>query len=497
MTLFLVSVALLITGYFTYGLLVERIFAPQASRTTPALLHGDGVDYVPMRWPNIFLIQLLNIAGLGPIFGALAGALWGPVAFLWITFGSLFGGAVHDYLSGMISLRNKGASASELAGIYLGKPMRAIMSVLIVPLLVLVGAVFVTGPAKLLANLTPAALDFNFWMVAVFIYYFLATILPIDKLIGRIYPIFGLVLVIMAVGIGGALVVKGYTIPDISLTNQHPKDLPIWPLMCISIACGAISGFHATQSPMMARCLKNERHGRRVFYGAMVAEGIIALVWAAAGVAFFHGTEGLATAMKAGGPGAVVNEISLTLLGKVGGILAILGVIVCPITSGDTAFRSARLTIADWLGIDQKPLSKRLLLSLPLFAVGAILTQVNFEIIWRYFAWANQTLSVVTLWVCAVYLVRCGKTHWIATIPATFMTAVSTTYLLYAPEGLALSPAVAYSIGGALALLTAATFVLVIFAHNRGLPADTSMLTASAGAAPQADPETEAVGAGK
>ena len=472
MLLFFISTAILVLGYFTYGVLADRLFKPDPNLTTPAYTMTDGVDFVPMSWPKIFLIQLLNIAGLGPIFGALAGALWGPVAFLWIVFGCLFAGGVHDYLGGMLSIRNKGASISEITGIYLGPTMKNIMRVFSVILLVLVGTVFVTGPAKLMASLTPAAFDYNFWLIVIMIYYFLATMLPIDQLIGRIYPVFGLILLIMAVGIVGGLVWQGYQIPDFTVANLHPKGLPIWPLMFISIACGSISGFHATQSPMMARCLKNERYGRRVFYGAMVAEGVIALIWAAAGMAFFHGTPGLAEALKDGGPGGVVNNVSISLLGKVGGVLAILGVVICPITSGDTAFRSARLTIADWIRADQKPIYKRLLIAAPLFAVGGVLSQMNFDIIWRYFAWANQTLAMIVLWACAVYLVRCSKPHWIATIPATFMTAVSVTYLLQAPEGLKLSTSIAYPIGVITAVVLLGLFLGIIFKRNIGLPRD-------------------------
>ncbi|HBF36048.1 MAG TPA: carbon starvation protein A [Firmicutes bacterium] len=472
MLLFFISVAILIVGYFTYGLLMEKLFKPDSNRLTPANAMTDGVDYVPMDWKNIFLIQLLNIAGLGPIFGAIAGALWGPVAFLWIVFGCIFAGGVHDYLTGMLSVRNNGASISEIAGIYLGPVMKNVMRVFSVILLILVGTVFMTGPAKLLASLTPKALDFNFWLIVVLIYYFLATMLPIDKLIGRIYPVFGLILIIMGVGITGGLVFKGYQLPPLTFTNVHPQGLPIWSLLFVTIACGAISGFHATQSPLMARCIKNERYGRRIFYGAMVAEGIIALIWAAAGIAFFHGTPGLAAAMKEGGPGGVVHTVSVSLLGTVGGILAILGVIVCPITSGDTAFRSARLTIADWLNTSQKPILKRLYIAIPLFVVGGTLSQLNFDIIWRYFAWSNQTLAMIALWVGAVYLVRNNISHWVATIPATFMTAVSITYILQAPEGFHLPITIADPAGivGAVALF--AVFIGVVFKRNIGKPVD-------------------------
>jgi carbon starvation protein CstA len=466
MITFILSLIFLIGGYFTYGVLVENIFKPDETRTTPALTVNDGVDYVPLDWKKIFLIQLLNIAGLGPIFGAIAGALWGPVAFLWIVFGCIFAGAVHDYFSGMLSIRNNGASVSEVVGQYLGPAMKKIMIFFSVILLILVGTVFMTGPAKLLASLTPKALDMNFWLIVIIIYYFLATILPIDKIIGRIYPVFGIILLIMAIGIVGGIIGKGYHIPELTLVNLHPTGLPIWPLMFISIACGAISGFHATQSPLMARCVQNEKYGRKIFYGAMITEGIIALIWAAAGLAFYHGTAGLAGALKVGGPGGVVHEISISLLGGFGGILAILGVIVCPITSGDTAFRSARLTIADWLNYSQKPIPGRLYIAIPLFVTGCILSQVNFDIIWRYFAWSNQTLAMIVLWAAAVYLAKKKQPHWIATVPATFMSAVSVTYILQAPEGFKLPIAISYPVGVISGLIIFAVFISTTLKKN-------------------------------
>ena len=306
MITFFVALAVLIVGYFTYSKVVERIFGPD-DRATPATTMTDGVDYVPMKQWKIFLIQLLNIAGLGPIFGAISGALWGPVVFLWIVFGTIFAGGVHDFLSGMISIRHRGSSISEIVGIYLGKGMKTVMRVFSVVLLVLVGTVFATGPAGLLAMLTPDVLDAGFWLVVVLIYYFAATLLPIDKVIGKIYPIFGICLIIMALGVAGGIIIQGYTIPELTLQNLHPKELPIWPLMFVTVACGAISGFHATQSPMMARCMTSEKQGRSIFYGAMVAEGIIALIWAAAGVAFYQSTGGLQEALVAyGGQGGVV-----------------------------------------------------------------------------------------------------------------------------------------------------------------------------------------------
>ena len=463
---FLLSLVLLILGYIFYGAFVEKIFKPDDSKTTPAYTMPDGVDYVPISTPKAFLIQLLNIAGLGPIFGALSGALWGPVAFLWIVFGSIFAGAVHDYFSGMLSLRHKGGNVPDIVGIYLGSTIKKIIIVFSVILLVLVGTVFMTGPAQLLSKLTPESLNFTFWLVIVLCYYLLATILPVDQIIGRLYPLFGAILIFMAIGVTGGILFKGYQIPELTLANLHPGKLPIWPLMFISIACGAISGFHATQSPIMSRCVKKETDGRKVFYGAMIAEGIIALIWAAAGIAFYNGTPGLAEAIKAGGPGGVVHEISTTLLGSIGGVLAVLGVIVCPITSGDTAFRAARMTIADTFNFEQKPISNRLYIAIPLFIIGAILSQINFDIIWRYFAWTNQTLAMIVLWTAAVYLVKYRLLHWIATIPATFMSAVSVTYILQAPEGFKLPIAISYPAGIISALILFGIFLRFIIKNN-------------------------------
>lgn len=458
MLTFFSAIILLVLGYLVYGKYVEKQFGADANRPTPATSLTDGVDYVPMDWKQIFLIQFLNIAGLGPIYGAVAGALWGPAAFIWIVFGAIFAGAVHDFFSGMLSVRHNGASISEIVGIYLGGSARQVMRVFSVVLLVLVGTVFMLGPAALLANLTPAGMTTNVWLAIIVVYYFMATLLPVDKLIGRLYPLFGASLLIMAVGIAGGLVIGGYPIPEITLANLHPKALPMWPLLFITIACGAISGFHATQSPMMARCIKNEVHGRKVFYGAMIAEGIIALIWAAAAMTFFNGTEGLAGVLADGGPGGVVYKISTSLLGVVGGVLAMLGVIACPITSGDTAFRSARLTIADSFNFKQNEMISRLKLAIPLFVVALIITRVDFSIIWRYFAWSNQTLATIVLWTAAVYMKKNSLNHWIATVPATFMTAVATTYIFQAPEGFGLSTSISYPVG-----LAAAIFAFALF----------------------------------
>lgn len=447
---FIISLIALVVGYFIYGKIVEKAFGADEKITTPAIRLEDGVDFVPLPWWKIFLIQFLNIAGLGPIFGAIMGAMFGPAAFLWIVFGCIFAGAVHDYFTGMLSIRHDGASVPEIVGKYLGNGVRQFMRVFSVILLVLVGVVFVTGPAGLLAGLTPEKLDKTFWLYVIFAYYILATLVPIDALIGKVYPIFGICLLIMAVGVGGALIINGYQIPEIvpsNLINMHGKaaTTPLFPVLFVTIACGAISGFHATQSPLMARCITNEKQGRGIFYGSMIAEGIVALIWAAAAMSFFgtganDGVAKLNEAMAANGNNAAwaVNVICNSLLGKVGGALAILGVVACPITSGDTAFRSARLTIADAINYKQEKIKNRLIISIPLFVVGFALTKIDFNIIWRYFGWSNQALATVVLWASTVYLTHIKKSHWLASVPAAFMTAVSIAYIIVAPEGFGL-----------------------------------------------------------
>lgn len=447
MITFFISLLILIAGYVLYSKFIERrVFGVDIHRPTPAIAQPDGVDYIPMPWWRIFLIQFLNIAGLGPIFGAVAGAMWGPVAFLWIVLGSIFAGAVHDYFSGMLSVRHGGLSITEIVGIYLGKGTKQFMRGFTVLLMVIVGAVFILGPAKILAGLTPSHLTMAFWVWVVFIYYILATMLPVDKVIGRIYPIFGFALMFMALGLIIAIFVKGIPMPELNLLDIrnyhiHQENFPVFPMMFITIACGAISGFHATQSPLMARCMTNERYGRRIFYGAMITEGIVALIWAAIGMSFFGGVRELNNIMTEhnGNAAWVVNEISNSLLGKFGGLLAILGVVAAPVTSGDTAFRSARLIVADFLSIKQGPIRNRLLVSLPLFGIGFLLTQIDFAIIWRYFAWSNQTLATIVLWTITVYLAREQKLYWVTLIPALVMTAVITSYLLFASEGFGLS----------------------------------------------------------
>ena len=437
---FFICLALLIGGYFTYGSLVDRTFGPD-DRETPAVKINDGVDYMVLPQWKLFMIQLLNIAGLGPIFGALSGALWGPVVFLWITFGTIFAGAVHDYFSGMLSERNEGASISEISGIYLGGTMKNVMRVFSVVLLIMVGTVFAVGPAGLIQLLfsnggsTGILTNKLFWLVLILVYYFIATFLSI----GKIYPVFGICLIIMAVGVAVGIFTKGYVIPEIwnNFTNMHPQGTPIWSFMFITVACGAISGFHATQSPLMARCMKSEKQGHFVFYGAMVSEGIIALVWAAAGCAIYTGADLLA---MGGGGSTTVYDVCSKTMGGVGIALAMLGVIACPITSGDTAFRSARLVLADWFHIEQKSIKGRLMLCIPVLGIGAILGvgnalgKIDYTIIWRYFSWTNQTLAMIVLWAASMYLFYEKKNYWITAVPATFMSAVSITYFMLGNE---------------------------------------------------------------
>ena len=448
---FLICLALLVGGYFVYGKVVENTFAPD-DRETPAVKINDGVDYVVLPQWKLFLVQLLNIAGLGPIFGALQGALWGPIVFLWITFGTLLAGGVHDYFAGMMSERNNGESISEITGIYLGGVMKNVMRVFSVVLLIMVGTVFAVGPAGLIVKLfqengaTGVVATTLFWLIIILVYYFIATFLSIDKIIGKVYPVFGICLIVMAVGVAiGIFVNPAYTIPEIwsNFRSMHPASTPIWSFMFITVACGAISGFHATQSPLMARCMKSERQGHFVFYGAMVCEGVIALIWAAAGCSLYEVTGGLNTGLQAvlgGGQSAAIYDVCAKTMGGIGIALAMLGVIACPITSGDTAFRSARLVLADWMKLDQGSYKNRLILCVPVLGVGAVLGVgnalgfIDYTIIWRYFSWTNQTLAMIVLWAASMYLFYDKKNYWITAVPATFMSAVSATYFVLAPE---------------------------------------------------------------
>ena len=434
---FCISLVALVLGYVFYGAVVERVFGVEPDRPTPCFTKQDGVDYIPMPTWKVFLIQFLNIAGTGPIFGAIMGILFGPAAYLWIVLGCIFAGATHDYMSGMISLRKGGISIPEFVGDELGSGIRLLMRVFSMVLLVLVAAVFVATPANLLSNMTSgwgACGTVFFWSALVFFYYILATLLPVSALIGRIYPLFGLAMLIMAVGLAIGIFTHDGWMPEFTdpLTGHHPKGLPVFPMLCITIACGAISGFHGTQSPMMARCLKSERMGRRVFYGAMISEGLVALIWAAASIKYAGGYQQLA---DMGNPAVVVSTLCSSWMGRIGAILAILGVVAAPITSGDTALRSARLMAADFLHFPQNKLWKRLALSLPIFVVCGMLLFIDFNVLWRYFAWSNQTLAFMTLWAVSVWLARKGRSFWITLLPAMFMTVVCTSYILVAPEG--------------------------------------------------------------
>lgn len=481
MITFFISLALLIIGYFLYGKIVERIFGIDTKRVTPAFRLQDGVDYVPMSWSKIFLIQFLNIAGLGPIFGAVLGAMYGPVAFLWIVFGNILGGAMHDYFSGMISIRKNGISLPEIVGEYMGKGFRFFMRGFTIFLMILVGAVFVMGPAKIIDQLTASYFPIALWIGLIFGYYILASLLPIDKIIGRIYPVFGFALLFMALGIVVMMFFNGLQIPELTADTfrnmrNDPESFPVFPMMFVTIACGAISGFHSTQSPLMARCIKNERMGRRVFYGAMVAEGVVALIWAAAGMAFWGGVEQLNSVMIDHKENAAwaVNEISNSLLGRFGAILALIGVVAAPITSADTAFRSARLIIADFIKLPQKPIKNRILVSIPVFIAGFILSQTDFGIIWRYMAWSNQTLAMIVLWAIALYLASEKKFFWIALFPAMFMTTVCINYILIAPEGLRISGSYPYYIAFGVTLICTISFFLFIHRNNKNTHAKSS-----------------------
>lgn len=441
MITFLVALAALLVGFFIYGKVIDNFFKP-TDNPTPAIIKNDGVDFVPLPTWKVFLIQLLNIAGLGPIFGAVGGAIWGPCVYIWIVCGTIFAGGVHDYLSGMISLREDGKSLSEIVGEFLGEKALMLMRVFLVLLLILLSAVFAVGPAGLLKMLT--GFNVTILLLGILAYYFLATLLPIDKIIGRFYPIFGICFILMALGImGGMFFNESAAMPEMQLANLHPKgdEMPIYPLMFITVACGAISGFHATQSPLMSRCLKSEKLARPVFYGAMVSEGVIALIWAAAAITFFHGTDALATEMNAHGAGGVVYQITDGFLGDgIGMILAMIGVVVCPITSGDTALRSARLILSDWFKKPQNEIKNRLIFAFPLILLTGIITQLDFNSVWRYFAWVNQSIATIMLWTGTVYMVQkldC-KSYFAALIPAFLMTIVTVTYIFYAPEGLQL-----------------------------------------------------------
>ena len=481
MITFLVCLALLVGAYFVYGRYLERLVEIDPAAETPCHRCYDGVDYVPLpRW-RIFLIQLLNIAGLGPIFGAVLGAAYGPVAFLWITFGGIFLGAMHDFVAGVISLRHDGASLPESAGHYLGRGTRLFMRLFSVGLMVLVGAVFLSQPASLIVNrLDIPALEgeafggFSWLMLLVLgvilVYYIAATLLPVDKIIGRIYPVFGVALLFMALGVLFVLLFSGrYTIPEFTSFENcltDAREFPIVPMLFTTIACGAISGFHATQSPLMARCMRSEGESRSVFYGAMISESIIALVWAAIAMAFWGDVAGLNGAIaEYGGQAAVmIDVIANKTLGPALAVFVIFGVVACAITSGDTdtAFRSARLIVADFMGVEQRTLRKRIYICIPLFALGLlIIFGLPFQTMWSYFAWMNQTLAAVTLWMIVAYLRHRGRAVWVGLIPALVMTYVCASYIFVSPLMLGMqNRTAAYLLGGG---VTLAVLVAMIF----------------------------------
>lgn len=467
MTTFFICLVVLVAAYFIYGAVLDRIAGIDAKADVPSKTMYDGVDYIPLpRW-RIFLIQLLNIAGTGPIFGAILGACYGPVAFLWITLGGIFMGAMHDYLSGVISLRNGGRSLPEIIGKYLGGGMRKFSLVMIPILMVLVGGVFIVTPSKVLTSMTD--IPYLWWVGIIIAYYFIATIMPVDKIIGKIYPLFGAALIFMAVAMFGVVVFGNYEFPELtSIGNMHynSEALPIIPTLFISIACGAISGFHATQSPLMARCMTNEKQSRPIFFGAMISESIIALIWAAVAMAFFGGVEGLNSWMQSNGndAGLAVSTISVTTLGTFGSILALLGVVAAPITSGDTAFRSARLIVADMLKYDQRPIVNRLIVSVPLFAIGIGIAFIDFDVIWRYFAWSNQALAVVTLWMITSWLMRRGsKLSFIALLPAIFMTYICSSFVFVSNQFVGMGACnLAYVYGGAATAVIAGLMMVLI-----------------------------------
>ena len=473
MITFTIALIVLIVGYFLYGKYINHIFGPD-DRATPAVTQADGIDYIVLPPWKLFMIQFLNIAGLGPIFGAIMGAQFGTCSYLWIVFGTIFGGAVHDFFTGSISLRYQGESLPQIVGRFLGNGMKKVMCLFTIALLILVAAVWVEGPAEILGGMTTGYVSIMAWIFIIFLYYVLATMLPIDKIIGRIYPLFAFTLLFMAIGIMVMLYVKRPDLPEMwnGFGTKYDK-APIFPMLFISIACGAISGFHATQSPLMARCVGHEKLCRPIFYGAMVTEGIVALVWAAAATVFYHenGIMDAATG-KAFSSAAVASSLSRNWLGTVGGSLAILGIVVASISSGDTALRSARLIVADFFHIKQGSIVKRLLVSVPIFIVtaGVLIYSLNdaegFKIIWRYFAWCNQTLAVFTLWSITIYLVQQRKNYFVTLLPALFMTAVCSTYIMMAPEGFGFSQHVGYPVGACVVICTLLLFVRWMRKHN-------------------------------
>jgi len=472
MITFIISFFLLLIGYFTYGKFVDKTFKSDASIETPAHTLEDGVDFVPMNSNKNSFIQILNIAGVGPIFGPILGALYGPSAFLWIVFGSIFAGGVHDYLTGMISIRHGGAHLPALASRFLGKSFSHVVNIFTLLLLVLVGTVFVTAPAEMINELIDSEGSYlKIILLGIFAYYIIATILPIDKIIGKIYPVLGILLIVSAIGICLGMFLYGKPLPELTLENLHPKNIPYYPVIFLTISCGALSGFHATQSPIISRTVDNEKDGRKIFYGMMILEAFIAMIWAAAAMSLLD-TKELSTLLVNGGPAAVVNKIAVVLLGTVGGTIAIVGVIILPITSGDTSFRAARMIIADYLKIDQKVLRNRFAVAIPLFAISFILTNMDFQLLWRYFSWSNQVTASIALWIGTVYLYQNKKQYIIALVPAFFITSVIFSYIFYDPTiGFNLSTTTSNWIGLIITCSITAIFFIIMKKRTKNITA--------------------------
>lgn len=483
MITFLLAIALLVVGYFTYGKFLEKFFGADSNRITPAHKIADGVDYEVIHPWRIYVIQFLNIAGLGPIFGAVLGAAYGPIAYVWIVIGCIFMGAAHDYVSGMLSLRNNGSQLPGLTKRYLGKYFSSAMVIFNCFLLIAVGSSFVNGPADLLDALANTH-NIKIWLFIIFAYYICATLLPISKIIGKIYPYMGAILLVMAIMLFVAILYHGFSSDPavhrsmIELTPatfrnfKIPSPAHLIPFLFITISCGAISGFHGTQSPLMARCMGNEKYGRKIFYGAMITEGIVACIWATAAMAFYNGPDGLNNAVVAGmSPAKIVHTICNTWLGKFGAIIAIIGVVVCPITSGDTAFRSMRIVVADTFKIPQKKIMNRILVALPIFVLAFIISNLQFTTIWNLVGISNQILAVITLWTCAAYFASEKKCHWIMSVPAMFLTFICTSYIMIAPYskgGLHFIAHTGYTVG--IITTVAITLLFLHYAKSERLP---------------------------
>lgn len=466
----IISIVVLILGFIFYGKFCEKNFGPD-DRDTPAIVKQDGVDFVPLKQFKSFIIQFLNIAGSGPIFGALMGAVFGPIVYLWIVLGCILGGAVQDYFIGMISCRNEGKSLTELVSKYLSKHIKYILVVFICALLLLVGSVFAISPSLLLSELTNNFLSNTFWIIVIFVYYIISTIFPIDKIIGKIYPIFGFILIFMAVTIFiGVIARNNGTMSELSFKNMHPEGLPVFPFMFLTVTCGAISGFHSTQSPMISKCIKKDKEGRRIFYGSMVTESIVTLIWVSAGIAFYGSCEILNDNLHLLGQSAVVYDIAKGLLGNVGGVIAIIGVIVCPISTGDTAFRSLRLILSESFHLSQKKLSNRLIICIPMFIIAFIISRLDYEILWRYLSLSNQTLAMISFCTITSYLAKEGKrrmSYLITFFPALFMTFICISYLICAKETLNYSPLISYVIAGSVVVIIASLYLIKVIRSRR------------------------------